>query len=363
MLVKVLFFIVLFIILVLCLYLLLLSFEQFFQSSEYAYSLLETLSSPFYTIILGVILTALLQSSSIAITIIALMVAAGLPFESGIFFVLGANVGTSIRSSLIKTLPECGVCDYRRMTNTSSLNYFNNMIAFGLFFPLQITTDYLGRLSLFSVNWLTQTSHVWTPVSEPFVNWTLFSHIGPQISNDAIVNLVVFLMITVVLMKFFIISLRLIFDPLIARILNKRIRANQLGKNKNKVLLTGIWTSLVLQSSSSVIYNIMPVARNTQCSTTCFYPLILGINVGTCSTTLLFAIILNSPMALAIGLTHLFYNLGAMVLFGYMPLIKELPMLASHILAIEACEEEYSKPKEAITIDIVYYPILNKHSD
>jgi len=55
--------------------------------------------------------------------------------------------------------------------------------------------------------------------------------------------------------------------------------------------------------------------------------------VGTCFTTIFFSLILQSKTGLAIGMAHLLYNFFALIVLTYVPLLRELPILASSQLA------------------------------
>ncbi len=329
-------FLIVLIILIVCfLQLFIQSTNQLLSEGIYAHYLLNTFSNPFFAILGGVVFSVLVGSSSIIITLLAAIVMAGFPFTSAIFMLLGANIGTTFHSSLSQVIPDAQVDDKRRMMTISSMHYFNNVIAFALFFPLQISTDFLGRSSQYMAQWfdglISERALDMSALIQPLTE-------SLPITNHPILMIFLFIVLIIFFMRVFFIILRLIFDPLVIKILTQQIKHEKMQK---RVLLDGIFISSLLQSSSSTIYILMPLVRKITCNIPLIYSLILGINVGTCFTTILFALLLQSEIALSIGLAHLFYNVFALLIFTYIPLLKELPILASRYLSV--CSYGYDK--------------------
>ena len=135
------------------LYLFVSLFSHFISESYYAGAFLNTLSNPIFAIFFGAIASVFVRSSSIIITMLAAMVTAGYPFVEAIYILMGANIGTTFHGSLLNKLPECDIYDKQRMSAITSMHYFNNVIAFCIFFPLQISTNFLGHISEMIVGW------------------------------------------------------------------------------------------------------------------------------------------------------------------------------------------------------------------
>lgn len=325
--------------LVVSLHLLIQGLTHLIYENQDASWLIQTLSNSFSAILFGVLLAIIVRSSSIVITITAALVAAGFPFEAGIFIVLGANMGTTIPSTLVSSFPSCHVNDHCHMMNISSMHYFNSMIAFVVFFPIQLSIDFLGKLSRGLVEWMGY-QHNFLPNNHQGESFRFLEPLVSQLSiseHSAVISMA--LMIGVILlMRLFFVVLHLSFDGLIKRILTRQIEKPTC--REQKLLFTGIWTSSLLQSSSSTLYILVPLVRELDCNNRGLYPLILGINVGTCITTILLALLLNSELALAIGLAHLIYNVISLLVFTFVPLLKEFPIRASAHLACFSYHEQ-----------------------
>ena len=89
---------------------------------------------------------------------------------------------------------------------------------------------------------------------------------------------------------------------------------------------TGIISTVLLQSSNGVIAILLAIAPYGYLTLTTAIAVILGSNVGTCSTALL-ASIHSSSAARKVALAHLILNVGGLILF--------LPIIYSFTLLIE----------------------------
>lgn len=320
-------------------------FKHFMFESTYAAVFLDTLSNPIYAIFFGAIASIIVRSSSIIITILAAMVTAGYPFVEAIYILLGANIGTTIHSNLLNKLLDCDIYDKQRMATILSMHYFNNIIAFCILFPLQISTNFLGTMSEALVGWVMSLKALFSNENfEPLSSSDLPAFLqviqaNLEVSFYPVASLVLLFIIVSILMRLFFIVLRLLFDSFVSHKLAIQMNHKNI---EEKVLLLGIAVSSILQSSSSTLYVLMPLVRKVSCSSRSFYPLILGINVGTCFTTVFFSILLQSKLGLAIGLAHLLYNVFSLIMLTYVPLLKELPILASNQLAFCSYECSHS---------------------
>ena len=318
------------------LYLFVSLFNDFISESYYAGGFLNTLSNPIFAIFFGAIASVIVRSSSIIITILAAMVTAGYPFVEAIYILMGANIGTTFHGSLLNKLPECDIYDKQRMSAITSMHYFNNVIAFCVFFPLQISTNFLGHISELIVGWFVKLKEwLFSATYESVYSWdspaviqVIQTHL--EMNSYPGISLLLLFIVIALLMRLFFIFLRLLFDSFVIQMLDVQMMHE---KVEEKILLFGILASSILQSSSSTFYVLMPLIRKVSCSSRSFYPLILGINVGTCFTTIFFSLILQSKTGLAIGMAHLLYNFFALIVLTYVPLLRELPILASSQLA------------------------------
>lgn len=110
-------------------------------------SLLGSDTNPLASLMIGIVATAILQSSSTTTAIIVSLVNGGLDVEQGIYMVMGANIGTSATSMFV-SLAHMGDGDEleRAFGGCSTLFVFNFYTAMVLF-PLEVSTRYLYHLT------------------------------------------------------------------------------------------------------------------------------------------------------------------------------------------------------------------------
>ena len=76
-------------------------FKGFSGGAEGAAQIFAFANNPFVALLLGILATALVQSSSTVTSVIVGLVAGGLPMEMAIPMVMGANLGTTITNTIV----------------------------------------------------------------------------------------------------------------------------------------------------------------------------------------------------------------------------------------------------------------------
>lgn len=112
-----------------------------------AASLLGSDTNPLASVMIGVIATALLQSSSTTTSIIVSLVSGGLDVQQGIYMVMGANVGTSITSMLVSLSHLGDGEELERAFAGASVGFCFKFLTVIILLPLEVTTNYLYKLT------------------------------------------------------------------------------------------------------------------------------------------------------------------------------------------------------------------------
>ena len=67
-----------------------------------ANSLMTTTSNPFIGLVIGIVVTSIIQSSSTTTSMIVVMVGAGtIPLQNAIPMIMGANIGTTVTNTIV----------------------------------------------------------------------------------------------------------------------------------------------------------------------------------------------------------------------------------------------------------------------
>ena len=120
-------------------------------TAHHASGLFEFASNPVMGLIIGMVSTALLQSSSTVTSIIVAMVAGGLPITVAIPMIMGANIGTSITNTIVSLGHVANKDEFRRAFHAATVHDFFNVMAVMVFLPLEIFTGLLEKSSSYLV--------------------------------------------------------------------------------------------------------------------------------------------------------------------------------------------------------------------
>ena len=107
--------------------------------------LFQFATNPFVGLLVGILATAFIQSSSTVNSVIVGLVAGGLPVESAIPMVMGADFGTTITNTIV-SLGYLGKKNkFKRAFAAATVHDFFNMLAVIIFLPLEIMFHILEK--------------------------------------------------------------------------------------------------------------------------------------------------------------------------------------------------------------------------
>jgi sodium-dependent phosphate cotransporter len=308
-----------------------------------AKELFEFASNPVTALVIGVLATALIQSSSTVTSIIVGLVAGGMPVEIAIPMVMGANIGTTVTNTIVSLGMVRQGEDFRRAFAAATIHDFFNVLSVVVFLPLEVMFGFLEKMGAYLASLIVGGESMSVkgfnfikPLVKPPLNF-LKDTFGSMGFSDLIVGVVlIFLGITFI---FFVITA-------IGKILKvimvgkaKIILHNAVGRGPVSGITSGTLITVLVQSSSTTTSLIVPLAGSGVFSLRQVYPFTLGANIGTTITALLAATAVtgvNAIFALQIALIHFLYNLiGVIVIYG-IPLLRDMPIKAAETLSVLA---------------------------
>ncbi|CCQ67459.1 Sodium-dependent phosphate transporter [Crocosphaera watsonii WH 0402] len=124
---------------------------------ERAEELFTFATNPFAGLIVGIMATALIQSSSTVTSIIVGLVAGGLPVSIAVPMVMGSNLGTTITNTIVSLGHIGNKEEFRKAFAAATIHDFFNLLAVLIFLPLEITTHFLEKTALFLAQFLKGT--------------------------------------------------------------------------------------------------------------------------------------------------------------------------------------------------------------
>ncbi|XP_071941609.1 sodium-dependent phosphate transport protein 2B-like [Antedon mediterranea] len=113
----------------------------------------ELLNNPICGLMIGILVTVLVQSSSTSTSVVVTMVAAGLlSVQPAIYIVMGANIGTSVTNTIVSMAQSKQRDEFRRAFGGATVHDMFNWLAVIIFLPLEAITHFLFHISSWIVD-------------------------------------------------------------------------------------------------------------------------------------------------------------------------------------------------------------------
>jgi sodium-dependent phosphate cotransporter len=110
--------------------------------------LFDNNSNPLSSLMTGILATVLMQSSSTTTGIIVSLVEAKvLDIDHGIYLVMGANIGTSVTSTIVSLAHMRDIEQLERAFSAGTVHDMFNFMTVAVLFPLEIATGYLQSVT------------------------------------------------------------------------------------------------------------------------------------------------------------------------------------------------------------------------
>lgn len=288
--------------------------------------IISATSNPFISLFIGLLTTAIVQSSSLVTSMIVAVVASGtLSLEGAIPMVMGANIGTTVTSTIVSLAHIVNKKEFRKAFAVATLHDFFNILVTIILFPLEYYFGLLSSLSLM-VTQLVLGIGVKPGV---LINWTV-KPIAEQLSGYFERYPLLLLVIAVVILFGSINYLSVLLRYLLIGNSQKMMEKSVFG-TPIKALLWGIGITGAIHSSSVTTSLVVPLVATDKLSVKKAFPFIMGANIGTTITALL-ASISKSEAAISIAFVHLLFNLIGVLIFFPIPAVRYIPVFLARKL-------------------------------
>lgn len=280
-------------------------------------------SNPFTGLFIGLLVTALIQSSSATTSMAVALVASGsITLEGAVPIIMGANVGTTITSTIVSLGFITRKKEFRRAVTIGTYHDFFNILTVIILFPLEYYFGFLSSLAQYIA-----TSFFNEPLGRIQNN---FSLLGPGFSPviDFIVNLIDNGFVLAILSIGLLFGSILFFRKVITQTLGfgSQDRFQQFFfKNSLKSFAWGLLTTAAIRSSTITTSLVVPLVAKKVVKLKSALPFILGANIGTTITAFI-AAMFNSNAAISIAIAHFLFNVIGVLIFFPIPYVKELPI-------------------------------------
>ncbi len=301
--------------------------------------------NPFVALVIGIVATALIQSSSTVSSLIVGMVAGGLPVTIAVPMIMGSNIGTTVTNTLVSLGHVRSKDEFRRAFSAATVHDFFNLIAVAIFLPLEILFRPLERISAATSGMLLGD----TNLSMSGMNF-MKTLTAPLVGTlEGIGNLLpgIFAGLAMVVMGLVLIFLSITYVGKLLKVLMigraKAVLHAAIGRGPIAGIGSGTLVTVLVQSSSTTTSLMVPLVGAGTFTTKQVYPFTLGANIGTCVTALLAATAVSGAVAvhaLEIAFVHLYFNVLAVALIFGLPFLRNLPIAGAERLAALAAEKK-----------------------
>ena len=318
---------------------------------DFTKTLFTGLRNPFAGLAVGILATAIIQSSSATTSIIVAMVGAGqLELPAAIPMVMGANIGTTITCVIIAFGHVGDKNSFARAFAGSTVHDNFNILTLAVLFPVELVTrqifgcgllegialyltgflvggSTLASASASSLGSLNPVNATVTPVAKLIL--AFFKDIPWLTGVWQAVPLMIFsLALLLVSLIFITNNMKVLMsgkaEAWIQKILTEK---GYIG------LLVGLFLTAIIQSSSITTSLLVPMYAAGILSPMQAFPILIGANIGTTVTGLLASTVTNSPLGITIALAHTMFNVAGMMIFYPMPFMRKIPVGISEWLA------------------------------
>jgi sodium-dependent phosphate cotransporter len=293
--------------------------------SSLAIELVNITTNPFTSLFIGLLATAVVQSSSTITSLIVTIVAVGgLTVPQATPMILGANIGTALTSTIVALGHIGDRREFQKAVSGASLHDLFNILTVALVFGFEVSTHALSGTAQALAGQVEAWS--WPSLGSLF----FFTRNGANLLLSWLADWPYLTMLLALVVLF--LSLRLLTFILRSLVIGR------IEQNLNRVLFdrplrglaSGFVATVALQSSSLTTSLMVPLVATNKVSLRKAFPFIMGANVGTTTTALLAAMVASgsgsSSAALAVAFTHVLFNLFGVLVMYPLPRLRGIPV-------------------------------------
>lgn len=305
-------------------------FQWISGGNEGAAAIFSFAGNPVVGVILGVLATALVQSSSTVTSVIVGLVAGGVPVSIAVPMIMGANMGTTITNTMVSLGSIKDIKTFKRSFQAATVHDFFNLYSIVIFLPIEILFSPLERMAGAMSTWFVGSGSA--SVKDLNFLGAITKPVSGAITDALSMFPVVGGYLAIALGIAIVVGSVIYLGQMLQAVMTgkaKNLIQSAIGHNRLAGVGSGTAITVLVQSSSTTTSLIVPLAGAGVLSLKQVFPFTMGANIGTCITALLAATAvtgLNEVFALQIALVHLLYNLFGVLAFLYLPWLRDTPI-------------------------------------
>ena len=297
---------------------------------EFAKTVIHTTSNPFVALFIGILATALFQSSSTTTSLIVGMVSGGgLSLSGAIPMIMGANIGTTVTNTIVSLGHVNRENEFRRAFAASTIHDFFNVLAVLIIFPIEVTFGILEKSATGLGNLLfgkISADEVFDSPIKTAIKWG-----AKQIESLSFDNTSLLILFSIILtFSMLALIVKLLRSMVLIRV--EQFFDKYIFTTTMRAIIFGVLLTIFVQSSSVSTSTIVPLAGAGVLTLRQIYPFTLGANLGTTVTALLASLTLNVT-AMVAAFSHLFFNIFGIIIIYLNPFLREIPIRLAERMA------------------------------
>lgn len=270
----------------------------------FARLLISSTSNPFTGLFIGMLATAIIQSSSVTTSITVGFVAAGtLTVSNAVPIVMGANIGTTI-TCLMASFGHFSVeKEFSKAFPAAIVHDIFNILSVLVFLPIEILFHPIERLSVLLTGFLLGKEGLTFQSPLDTIIEPLSDKILILFGEHYMVSAFVALILIIFAITFFVKILRRASAEKIESLID-----NFLFKNALTAGILGLCLTAFVQSSSITTSLVVSLVGTQLTTIEKIFPYTLGANLGTTVTAMLAALVTGNVNAITVALSHSIFN-------------------------------------------------------
>lgn len=302
----------------------------------FALALIETTNNPFVGLFVGILVTALIQSSSTTTSITVAFVASGtLSITNAVPVIMGANIGTAITAILVSLGHIGRVNEFKRAFAAGTVHDMFNLLTVAVLLPIELATGFLSKTAGMLAGLLANSSGMEFKSPLKLITQPLTSAIIKAVvalDFDKVVTGILVVVLGITLLILSLIVLTKLLKVLVMKQLQHFFEESFYANGIVAIAIGMVFTAIV-QSSSVTTSLMIPLAAAGIMRLDQVFPVALGANIGTTISALLASLATGSPAGLTIALVHLLFNISGTLLFYPVPFMRQIPLQAATLLS------------------------------
>lgn len=319
-----------------------------------AKSAFDFADNPVAGLMVGTVVTSLVQSSSTTTSITVSLVGAGaLSVRQAVPVIMGANIGTCVTSTMVAFGQVSSLEQFERAMAGATVHDMYNILTVALLLPIEALfhplekigvalSDAQGGSGMFKSFVSTAVKAVSNEIlsadkkavekiakgngtcdgSISLIKSGVFKDSSMSDTAVGVIVLCIGLVLLVIALMALVRMLSKLFLGATRRAVSK-----VLNYNGYLNIVVGALVTFLVQSSSITTSTVTPLAGLGVVTLEQVYPLVLGANLGTTTTALIAALSTGKSTAMAIALVHFCFNLFGILIFYPIPYMRR-PVLA-----------------------------------